>query len=311
MDFYAALEHLVDQIPMGRIAFLADVADALGDKAAALAIPRALQRIRGDCDGAKRVVKADGTLVLRGSMAVLKAERVAVAGGRVTDPQRLGFNEFVTTRPLRRLRASQHRCARRVVIRDGVVKPETVAGVDVSYHDDRATAVAVLLDGRTLQKIAEGVAEVNVDFPYIPGYLAFRELPPLMAALRSLPAKPSLLFVDGHGILHPAKCGIAAQLGVTARVPTIGIGKSYLVGEMSPRTIRKGVAVPVTIGGRVMGFALRSSESRRPIFISPGNLITPKSALRLTRAVCLSRVPEPIRQAHAIATEKRKRKNKL
>jgi len=153
--------------------------------------------------------------------------------------------------------------------------------------------------------------DVEITFPYIPSYLAFRELPPLLAALRSLPSEPSLLFVDGHGILHPAKCGIAAQLGITAKIPTIGVGKSYLVGEINSKTIRKGAAVPVRFGGKIMGYAFRSSESRHPILISPGNLITPKTALRLTRAVCLSRVPEPIRQAHVIATEKRRRKNDL
>jgi len=311
VDFYAALQELVDQIPVGRISYLADVAGALGDRAAAVAIPRALRKIQGKCEGARRVIKADGSPVLNDSMAVLQNEGVAVADGVLKGPQRLTFRDFVTSRPLRRLRASQHRCARRVILRDGVRKPRTVAGVDVSYLEDHAIAVAVLMDTKTLRTIAEAVVEVDVVFPYIPGYLAFRELPPLLSALQSLPAKPSLLFVDGHGILHPAKCGIAAQLGVTAKMPTIGVGKSYLVGEMDPRHIRKGGAVPVRLDGRVMGYALRSSVSKQPIFISPGNLVTPGTALRMTRAVCLSRVPEPIRQAHVIATEKKERKNKL
>ncbi len=309
MDFYSALEDLVAQIPAGKIAFLGDIAQALGDKAAAVALPRALARISVSCGEAKRVLKADGSPILPGTLAALKRDGVAVSGLIVEGAERFAFREFVSNRPLQRLRNIQRKCARRVVLRDGVRKPRTVAGVDVSYNEDRAIAAAVLMDSETLHTIAEAIAEVDVAFPYIPGYLAFRELPPLLTALRSLPAKPSLLFVDGHGILHPAKCGIAAQLGITAKIPTIGIGKSYLVGEINSKIIGKGAAVPVRIGGRIMGYAFRSSESKHPIFISPGNMITPKTALRLTRAVCLSRVPEPIRLAHVMATEKRKRKN--
>jgi deoxyribonuclease V len=309
VDLYSALRDLVAQIPAGRIAFLGDLARALGDKAAAVALPRALARISADCAEAKRVLKADGSLVLPRKLTTAKLDGVPVSGLFVKGAERFAFRDFVSDRPLQRLRSIQHKCARRVVLRDGVRRPRTVAGVDVSYREDHAVAAAVLMDAETLDVIAEAVVEVEAAFPYIPGYLAFRELPPLLAALRSLPAEPSLLFVDGHGILHPAKCGIAAQLGIAAKIPTIGIGKSYLVGEIGSKTIRKGAAVPVRIGGRIMGYAFRSSESRHPIFISPGNLITPKTALRLTRAVCLHRVPEPIRQAHVIATEKRKRKN--
>jgi deoxyribonuclease V len=309
VDFYSALEGLVAQIPDGKIAFLGDVAHALGDKAAAVALPRALKEIRDRCDRSKRVLKADGSPVLPDALAALMREGLTVSGPRIEGAERFAFRNFRTTRPLGRLRALQRRCARRVILRDGVRKPRTVAGVDVSYHENHAVAAAVLMDAETLDMIAEAIVEVEVTFPYIPGYLAFRELPPLLVALRSLPAKPSLLFVDGHGILHPAKCGIAAQLGITAKVPTIGIGKSYLVGDFDSKNLRRGAAVPVRIGGRIMGYAFRSSESRHPIFVSPGNLITVKTALRLTRAVCLSRVPEPIRLAHVMATEKRKRKN--
>jgi deoxyribonuclease V len=311
VDFYSALKDLVDQIPAGKIVFLGDIAEALGDKAAAVALPRALARIGASCDGVKRVLRADGSPIIPGTLAALKRAGVKVSGSFVEGAGRFAFREFSSDRPLRRLRSIQYKSARRVVLRDGVRKPRTIAGVDVAYRDDHAIAAAVLMDAKTLHIIAEAVAEVEVTFPYIPGYLAFRELPPLLAALRSLPSEPSLLFVDGHGILHPAKCGIAAQVGVTAKIPTIGVGKSYLTGEIDSKTIKKGAAVPVRIGGRIMGYAFRSSESRHPIFISPGNMMTPKTALRLTRAVCLSRVPEPIRQAHVIATEKRKEKNDL
>jgi len=287
---------------------LADIAEALGDKAATVSLPSALRKLQERCPAVARVVKADGTPALSGSLAVLQKEGTTAHETRVVDPQSHSFNGFRTSKPLRALRESQLKCAKRVVLRDGVRRPETVAGFDLSYLGDQSVAVAVLMETRTLRTLAEAVVEVDVDFPYIPGYLAFRELPPILAALRALPVKPSLLFVDGHGILHPARCGIASQVGVRTKIPTIGVAKSHLVGDMDSEHLREGEATPVMLDGRIMGYAYRSSGSRRPIFISPGNLITPKTALRLTRMVCRTRVPEPIRQAHVNATEKIKKK---
>ncbi len=308
MDFYSALRDIVLQIPAGKVAFLADIGEALGDRAATVSLPLALRKIQQRCPEVARVVKADGTPALSGSLAVLQEEGAATRESRVVDPQSRSFNGFRTSKPLRELRESQFSCARRVVLRDGVRKPEIVAGFDLSYQDDQSVAVAVLMEMGTFRTLAEAVVEIDVDFPYIPGYLAFRELPPILAALRALPAKPSLLFVDGHGILHPARCGIASQVGVRTKIPTIGVAKSLLVGHVDSEDLREGEADPVRLDGRIMGYAYRSSASKRPIFISPGNLITPKTALRLTRMVCRTRVPEPIRQAHVTAIEKIKKK---
>lgn len=108
-----------------------------------------------------------------------------------------------------------------------------LAGLDVGFEDDGATtrAAAVLLDAKTLLPVAQEIARIPTVMPYIPGLLSFRELPALLAALALLPRTPDLVFVDGHGISHPRRLGVAAHLGVVTDLPSIGVAKSKLVGR--------------------------------------------------------------------------------
>ena len=132
------------------------------------------------------------------------------------------------------LRAVQDELARKVVIRDDFPKPlRTVAGFDVGFEDDGATtrAAAVLLDADTLEVIDQQVARAPTRMPYIPGLLGFRELPALLEALARLERAPDLAFIDGHGIAHPRRLGIAAHFGVATNLPCIGVARKILVGE--------------------------------------------------------------------------------
>lgn len=309
MDFYSELRAIVEQIPRGRIAFLTDIAGALGDRAAVVALPRALEHVAQECEAVARVTKADGSVVLPESVPVLVADGVKVVNSRVIDATAIRWSDFVTSHPLRALRKSQLRCAKKIVFRDGVRKPKTLAGVDASYEGDTAYAAAVLLEAGTLDMLGVTVRKVDVDFPYIPGYLAFREMPAFLAALRAMPSRPDVLFVDGHGTLHPAECGIASLIGRRMGLPTIGIGKSRLVGEVTNPSLEIGQASPVTLGGIVRGYALRASQSTKPIYVSTGDRISPRTALAITRMACRNRIPEPIRLADTIS-HKEKMKNK-
>src|SRR5687767_12640902 len=130
-------------------------------------------------------------------------------------------------------RAMQVELAQGVVLKDAFAKPiRTVAGFDVGVEGEGAVtrAAAVLLDAVTLQTITMQVARVPTTMPYIPGLLSFRELPALLAALDLLPQQPDLVFVDGHGIAHPRRLGIAAHFGVATGLPSIGVAKEILVG---------------------------------------------------------------------------------
>lgn len=309
MDFYSELEDLVQQIPKGRVAFISDVAEALGDRAAAIALPRALERILPRFEASARVVKADGSFAVAQSGSILAGEGIALSHSRVLRPQNLAFSDFETSHPLRVLRRSQHQRAGRIVLRDVLKEPRVLAGVDAAYDVDHAYAAAVLLDAKSLETMEEAVIELDIDFPYIPGYLAFREMPAFLTALRAMQSKPDVLFVDGHGILHPAHCGIACFIGIETGLPTIGIGKSRLVGEIAKQLPDVGDASPVRLDGKIKGYAFRGSESKNMIYVSPGNRITPKTALEITRMACRHRIPEPIRLAD-MAAHREKMKNK-
>jgi len=311
VDFYSELRRLLKQIPRGRVTTLSALAEALGDRSVIVSLPGSLEKILSDCHAAARVVKADGSFIFTHSQQMLAEEGVVVEGMRVGNPAGVFFSDFETLRPLRALRHSQRLRSRQVILRDGVRKPKTLAGVDVSYDDDDAYAAAVVINASTLEILEQQVVHVRIDFPYVPGYLAFREMPALLAALDSLRLKPDVLFVDGHGILHPARCGVASFVGLELGMPTIGVGKSYLVGEVTSGKMEVGDAAPVKLDGRVAGYALRSSESKQPIYISPGNLITPMTALKIVQMACSYRIPEPIRQADALASNEKMKNKKI
>ena len=143
--------------------------------------------------------------------------------------------------------------------------------------------------------------------PYIPGLLGFREVPALAEAWARLEAKPGLLFVDGHGVAHPKGLGIACLLGLVLDVPTIGVAKSVLVGEVAGSLPdAPGATAPLAWRGRVIGIALRTRRGANPLYISPGHRVSPDTALRWVLDTLRGRrLPEPTRLAHDAAAEVR------
>jgi deoxyribonuclease V len=205
------------------------------------------------------------------------------------------------------LRAVQDELAQRVSLKDAFPKAlRTIAGFDVGFEDEGATtrAAAVLLDAANLQVLETQVVRLPTRMPYIPGLLSFRELPALLAALSSLSAPPDLAFIDGHGIAHPRRLGIAAHFGVASDLPTIGVATKVLVGESSTALHEmRGAFTTLRDEGQHIGWLLRSKPGCLPLIVSPGHRVAMATAPEMTmRFVTSHRLPEPTRLADRLAS---------
>jgi deoxyribonuclease V len=177
-----------------------------------------------------------------------------------------------------------------------------VAGADVSY--DRGSpvlfAAVVVLDPATFGVIESAGVESRARFPYVPGYLSFREIPPLLEAFAKLSEPPDLVVADGQGRAHPRRFGLASHLGVLLDLPTIGCAKSRLVGEHREPGSRRGASTQLRHEGEVIGTVLRTQDGVKPIYVSVGHRVTLAAARRQVLALApRHRLPEPIRAAHA------------
>jgi deoxyribonuclease V len=189
-----------------------------------------------------------------------------------------------------------------------------IAGCDVSMnlYSKHVFAGFVVLTFPDLKLVDHAVIDELIDFPYIPGLLSFREIPSLLKAWEKLKIKPDLICVDGVGIAHPRRMGIATHLGLVLDIPTIGIAKSVLVGVYEEPELTQGstsLLVDPTTKERI-GTVLRTKQNVKPVFISPGYKITHEDAERIVR-VCMGkyRIPEPTRIAHNTVNEYRRNSN--
>lgn len=186
--------------------------------------------------------------------------------------------------------------------------PSTVAGLDISYEvgTDRVVAAAVLVDVSTLTAIAEATVFGSQTFPYVPGLLAFREVPLLLAALDALFAhtgtQPDLLLCDGQGIAHPARCGLASHLGVLTGLRSVGCAKSHYVGAYDEPGEKRGDRAEMVDRGEVVGHVLRTQDGVKPVFVSPGHGVSRREGCEIVLAMCGKyRVPEPVRFADHVS----------
>ncbi|NDJ60436.1 MAG: deoxyribonuclease V [Chloroflexi bacterium] len=182
-----------------------------------------------------------------------------------------------------------------------------VAGVDVSVKDDesgtaQSQAAVVVLSYPELKVVETQLAKMPTPFPYIPGLLAFREGPVLVTAFEQLEHTPDVFIFDGMGRAHPRRIGIASMMGLWLQKPTIGCGKTRLVGKHADLPEEKGSAVDLVDKHEVIGQVVRTRTNVKPVYISPGHLIDLPSAVDFTMH-CLTRyrLPEPIRAAHNAA----------
>jgi len=181
-----------------------------------------------------------------------------------------------------------------------------IAGLDCGYRGNTCVAGAVVWDIELERSVEEATAEVEVDFPYVPGLLSFRELPGLMAAYNKLQTPVDLLICDGQGYAHPRRFGLACHLGVLLGIPTVGCAKRALVGRYEPPGAKRGVRSLIRDGSELLGAAVRTRTGVRPVFISVGHLVTLDTACTVVlRCAPRYRVPEPTRRADRLVSRVR------
>ncbi|UQY43855.1 deoxyribonuclease V [Erwinia sp. PK3-005] len=207
------------------------------------------------------------------------------------------------------LRAEQLQRAAEVVRHDDfdVMPPRLIGGADVGFEQggDVTRAAMVILEYPSLKLIEYKVARIATIMPYIPGFLSFREYPALLAAWELLEQKPDLLFVDGHGISHPRRLGVASHFGMLVDVPTIGVAKRRLCGRFEPLDEEPGAQQPLMDKGEKIGWVWRSKKRCNPLFVSTGHRVSIDTALQWVQN-CMAgyRLPEPTRWADAVASER-------
>lgn len=208
--------------------------------------------------------------------------------------------------------AIQNELRHEVRIQPLAKKPRLVAGCDVSMNRFSSDVFSgfVVMTWPGLEVVEESVVRETATFPYIPGFLSFREMPSLLHAWEKLGTKPDLLFVDGIGIAHPRRLGIASHLGVVLGIPAVGLAKSVLTGAYEEPGLDAGdrsYLVDRKDPSEILGVALRTKRNVKPMFVSPGHLIDADGAADLAMAaVRKHRLPEPTRFAHEATNRNRR-----
>lgn len=204
-------------------------------------------------------------------------------------------------------REIQRSLASRVVRKSEIDVPRLIAGADISHEDERgmAKAAVVVLRFPELVLIETSVIEQRVEFPYVPGFLSFREIPLVLAACERLTLTPDLFIADAQGIAHPRRLGLASHLGLFLDVPTIGCAKSILCGRHDDLEEEPGARSLLLDRDEVVGAALRTKRSVKPVYVSIGHKVDLEAALYWVMACCNGyRLPEPTRLAHMAAAGK-------
>jgi deoxyribonuclease V len=198
----------------------------------------------------------------------------------------------------------QNRLAIEVFRTGSVIEPRFIGGVDVSIKKSRGTGTAamVVLEYPELNLVETKILQGEIDFPYVPGLLSFREAPLILKACEQLTHTPDLMIVDGQGIAHPRRLGIAAHLGLFFDIPTIGCAKSRLCGTHKELAAEAGNYEELVDDDEPIGVVLRTKDNTNPIYISIGNKIAIEDAIIWVMRCCRGyRLPEPIRLAHQAA----------
>jgi len=308
-DFVRLVFDATVQIPPGRVSTYGDIANALGDIAASRTVGMILaENLRPIVVPCHRVVYSSGEIGWYGGKGkgterkkdLLSKEEVRIRDGKVEDFENVRFADFKIEPMLKDLKREQEALRKKVMEKDDFGKLMYVAGLDVSYADDDAFATKVLYDWSEDRIVDHRTIRSRAGFPYIPSYLAFREIPVLADLIDN--RKDTVYLVDGQGVLHPRAFGIASHIGVAFDIPTIGVAKSLLCGTVENEEAAKS---PIELNGRPRGYYLRSS-GKHPVYVSVGHRVSLKSAVRIVSRFLESGKVDPLREAHRLANSARK-----
>ena len=203
--------------------------------------------------------------------------------------------------------AIQEKLSSEIITSDQLGTVHYVAGVDVGFEENGAIsrAAVAVLSFPDLQLLEHAIAKRPTTFPYIPGFLSFREVPVVLEALEQITLIPDLILCDGQGIAHPRRFGLACHLGLLANVPTIGAAKSLLIGKHDELPLEKGSWQPLRYRGEVVGAVVRSRARVKPIYVSPGHKISLPTAIDyVLRCTPKYRLPETTRWADKLASNR-------
>jgi len=309
-DLEAILGDLLAGVSAGTVTTYGDLASALGDKVASRWVATILLDAHGTrAISSHRVLRAGGEIGLHYSgdsqkkVALLQAEGIEILNGKVPLSRYQAQLPEIDP-PLEKLKQRQATLpiAQRSSIQLADIR--TAGGLDVSYAERQAFAACVTFDVGSRENKQTYIQSLVRPFPYISGYLAFREIPVylnLLAKLQTQGDLPDVLLVDGNGKLHPRQCGIATMLGALTEIPAIGVAKKKLTGHM-PRLPSVGQDVPIyesKASDNILGYAiLPSAKTKHPIYVSQGFAIDDQTMLAVVRGFLMGhRLPEPIYRA--------------
>lgn len=196
-----------------------------------------------------------------------------------------------------KLKDMQAQIAQQIQVEDGIKIDEIkyVAGFDLAYFGNKCVCSVVVLDFKTMQEVEKKFLVTKTPMNYVPGFLAFREGPPICESYFDLECEPDVIIIDGHGIAHPMNCGLATFVGVELGKPTIGVAKNLLVGEEKDGQI--------FYEGQLVGKTVKTKEHANPLFVSPGNMISIETAAEIVKRCVIPphKLPEPLHAAHRFA----------
>jgi len=303
MNLFEYTYNLLRQIPDGKISTYGAIARALGDERAARAVGWMMNQNRDpDNIPCYKIVYSDGRIGgfgrgIEDKIRRLRKDNVVVKNGVIINFKKVFFDDFQTTYPLKKLRQQQIELSRKVDLRNGFNEIETVAGIDVAYSKNEfepGYGACVVMDYQKKMVVEEKTVSITPMFPYIPTYLAYRELPFVEKLVKNLENRPTILMLDGNGILHPFRCGLASHAGVTLNIPSVGVAKKLLCGRLENNAVK--------IDEETRGYILYTSKkAAKPVYVSPGHKISLQTALNVVKHISYHKTPEPLRLAHILA----------
>lgn len=210
----------------------------------------------------------------------------------------------LTKKHEKELREIQKKIAKKIILEDKfTMLISKIAGFDLAFLNDTAFVAGVVLDYKSMNAIELKAIRCKLNFPYVSTFLTFREGSSIIKVYKKLKTKPDIILINGQGIAHPVFCGIASHVGVLLNVPSIGVAQTKLCGEFKePKKV--GESSVIIFKNKKVGYAYKSQENCRPIFISPGHKVSLKTSLEIVKSTIKNhKLPEPLFISHTLANK--------